>query len=165
MPTRYEERQSFDQPPEKVLRMFSDLAYFERKYAASGGWDIRVLEHELKGQRFHIKCSYSRKPDAEVPPFARKIVGDSVLVTQEDTWDLDSATGELRIEIRNLPVQLRASMKLVAERGGCANVLQWTLNSSVPMLGGKIEQMLAAEMRNKAAADLEISRRLLAAYG
>jgi hypothetical protein len=164
MSTRYEERQSFDQPREKVLRMFRDRTYFERKYAASGGWDIKVLEHELNGKRFHIKCSYSRKPDAEVPAFAQKIIGDAVHLIQEDAWDLESVTGELKIQIRNTPIRMHAEMRLVEEPGGCANVLQWTLNCAVPLLGGKIEQLMAKEMQNKAAADLEISRRLLADY-
>jgi hypothetical protein len=164
MSTQYEERQSFDQPREKVLRMFSDRVYFERKYAASGGWDIKVLEHELDGKRFRIKCSYSRKPDADVPGFARKFIGDSVQVTQEDVWDLETASGRLAIEIRNAPIRMSAAMRVEKEKGGCVNVLQWTLNCPVPLIGSKLEQMLATEMRNKAAADLDISHRLLADY-
>ena len=123
MPTQYEERQSFDQPMEKVLRMFSDRAYFERKYAASGGWDIKVLEHELGDKRFRIKCSYTRKSDADVPGFAKKIIGDSIQVTQEDTWDLETATGRLAIEIRNTPIRMQAGMRVVQEPGGCAALL------------------------------------------
>lgn len=164
MATRYEERQSFDQPRDKVLRMFSDRAYFERKYAASGGWDIKVLEHELNGRHFRIKCSYNRKPDADVPAFARKFVGDSVQVTQEDVWDLEAAAGRFTIVVRNMPVRMSAEMRVVDEPQGCANVLQWTIQCVVPLIGGKLEQMLADEMRNKAAADLEISRRLLRDY-
>ncbi|WP_029918767.1 DUF2505 domain-containing protein [Nevskia soli] len=164
MSTQYEERQSFSQPKDKVLRMFCDRAYFERKYAASGGWDIKVLEHELSAKRFRIKCTYHRKPDAEVPGFAKKFIGESVQVTQEDVWDLETATGRLSIEIRNAPIRMSAEMRVVVEKGGCANVLQWTLNCPVPLLGGKLEQMLMSEMRNKAAADLEISRKLLADY-
>jgi hypothetical protein len=165
MSTKYEERQAFDQPAEKVLKMFTDRAYFERKYAASGGWDIKVLEHELSATRFRIKCSYSRKPDAEVPAVAKKFIGDSVQVTQEDVWDLQARTGRLSIEIRNAPIRMQAEMKLLTEKGGCSNVLGWTLNCPVPLIGGKMEQMLAKEMRDKAAADLAISRRLLAEYG
>ncbi|HWY25138.1 MAG TPA: DUF2505 domain-containing protein [Nevskia sp.] len=164
MPTQYEERQSFDQPKDKVLRMFSDRAYFEKKYAASGGWDIKVLEHELNATRFRIKCSYSRKPDAEVPGFAKKIIGEAVHLTQEDVWDLDKASGHLKIEIRNTPIKMSAEMRVAEEKGGCCNVLQWTLSCAVPLIGGKLEQMLAKEMKDKAAADLEISRKLLAGY-
>lgn len=164
MSTQYEERQNFDQPKEKVLRMFSDRAYFEKKYAASGGWDIKVLEHELSAKRFRIKCSYSRKPDAEVPGFARKIIGEAVHLTQEDVWDLEKATGNLKIEIRHTPIHMTAAMRVVEEKSGCANVLQWTISCAVPLIGGKLEQMLAKEMKDKAAADLEISRRLLASY-
>ena len=164
MSTKYEERQAFDQPPETVMKMFTDRAYFERKYAASGGWDIQVLEHELTAARFRIKCSYQRKPDADVPAVARKFIGESVHVTQEDVWDLKARTGRLTVELRGAPVRMSAEMKLVAEAGGCANVLSWTLNCPVPLVGGKMEQVLAKEMREKAAADLAISRRLLAAY-
>ena len=164
MATQYEERQNFDQPKAKVLRMFSDRAYFEKKYAASGGWDIKVLEHELTATRFRIKCSYSRKPDAEVPSFAKKIIGEAVHLVQEDIWDLERATGHLKIEIRHTPIRMSAEMRVIEEPGGCANVLQWTISCAVPLIGSKLEQMLAKEMKDKAAADLEISRRLLAGY-
>jgi hypothetical protein len=164
MATQYEERQNFDQPKAKVLRMFSDRAYFEKKYAASGGWDIQVLEHELQGKHFRIRCSYSRKPDAEVPSFAKKLIGEAVHLVQEDVWDLEKASGVLKIEIRNTPIKMSAAMRVVEEAGGCANVLQWTISCGVPLIGGKLEQMMAKEMKDKAAADLEISRRLLAAY-
>jgi hypothetical protein len=164
MATQYEERQAFDQPVETVLKMFTDRAYFERKYAASGAWDIQVLEHELSGERFRIKCSYQRKPDTEVPAVAKRFIGESVHVTQEDIWDLGSRSGQLAIEIRHAPIRMQAQMKLVPEQGGSCNVLNWTMHCPVPLIGGKMEQTLAREMRDKAAADLAISRSLLAAY-
>jgi hypothetical protein len=164
MATTYEERQSFDQPKDKVLRMFSDRAYFERKYAASGGWDIKVLEHEHSGKHFRIKCSYSRKADADIPAFASKFVGDTVQVVQEDVWDLEAATGHLSIAVQKMPAQVSATMRVVADAQGCANVMQWTVQCGVPLLGAKLEKMVADEMRSKAAVDLEISRRLLRDY-
>ncbi|MDR3414877.1 MAG: DUF2505 domain-containing protein [Nevskia sp.] len=164
MTTSFEERQEFDQPRDKVLRMFSDRGYFERKYAAVGGWDIQVLQHETDGRRFRIKCSYHRRPGGDVPAFARKFIGDSVLVTQEDVWNLDTATGRLEIDVRNLPMRIGADMRLVERPGGCANVLQWKLHCPMPLIGGKLEQALAEEMRERAVEDLQVSRRLLATY-
>jgi len=87
-----------------------------------------------------------------------------VQLTQEDVWDLETANGRLSIEIRNAPIRMSAAMRVVEEKGGCVNVLQWTLNCPVPLIGSKLEQMLATEMHNKAAADLDISRRLLTDY-
>jgi len=144
--------------------MFSDRAYFERKFALSGGWDVQVLEHELRGQRFRIKCRYHRKPDAPVPAFAQKFIGASVEVTQEDHWDLAAGTGRFSIDIKNMPMRIGADMRMVDEQPGCANLLQWSLVCPIPLIGGKLEQTLAEQMKIKAVEDLAISRKLLADY-
>ena len=161
---KYEERQGFDQARDKVLRMFTDRAYFERKYALSGGWDIQVLQHQLKGRHFQIKCRYHRKPDAPVPAFAQKFIGASVEVTQEDRWDLEAGTGRFTIELKNVPMRIGVDMRMVDEPPGCANLLQWSLVCPIPLIGGKLEQILAEQMQIKAVEDLAISRKLLADY-
>lgn len=144
--------------------MFGDADYFARKYPLLDCTELQILEHRAERRRFQIKCRYLAKADAPVPAFARKFVADRNCVVQQDSWDLDAATGRLEVQVGGLPVRVAARMTLVATRGGCVNHFLWNINCAVPLVGAKIEQLVAADIRRKAAKDLAISRRLLQEY-
>ena len=162
---RFDEKHTFDRPAAAVLKMFSDKAYFEKKYAALGYRNIEVLEHKADAKKFRIKVRYTAPNSAPVPDFAKKFLGETNVVTQTDAWDLDRRTGRLEAEIRGVPVKVAADMKLADEGAGSANALKWSLDCGIPFVGGKLEQLVAADIRSKAQGDLATSRELLKAYG
>jgi hypothetical protein len=92
---QFNDKHSFDKPAASVLKMFSDRAYFERKYRELGYRDIEVLEHALDARRFRITVRYTAPNSAPVPDFAKKFLGQTNSVTQSDTWDLEKRTGRL----------------------------------------------------------------------
>src|SRR5258708_6534461 len=161
---QFNEKHTFDQPAATVLRMFSDRAYFEKKYQALGYRNIEVLEHSADARRFRIKVRYSAPNSAPVPDFAKKFLGENNVVTQSDTWDLDKKTGRLEAEIKGVPVKVAADMKLADEGGGSANTLKWNLSCGIPLIGGKLEQIVGSDIQNKAKTDLARTREILKNY-
>ncbi|HEX4872193.1 MAG TPA: DUF2505 domain-containing protein [Nevskiaceae bacterium] len=161
---KFDDKHGFDQPASTILRMFSDRSYFERKYAALGARELEVLEHELKDDRFRIKCRMVMKSDAPLPDFAKKFLGDTVTITQQDSWDLKTQTGRIEAEIKGAPVKVRAEMALKAEGKGCANHLRWEVNCGIPLVGGKLEKVIAEDIQVKSKNDLAASRQLAAGY-
>jgi len=161
---RFDDKHTFDQPAATVLKMFSDRAYFERKYRELGYRDIEVLEHKADAKKFRIKVRYTAPNSAPVPDFAKKFLGATNVVTQTDAWDLDRKTGRLEAEIRGVPVKVAADMKLADEGGGAANSLKWSLDCGIPFVGGKLEQLVAADIQSKARGDLATSREILKSY-
>lgn len=161
---KFDDKHSFDKPAAAVLKMFSDRSYFERKYKDLGGWDIEVLEHEKSAKKFRIKCRYTLKSDVPVPDFAKKFVPDTASITQTDTWDLATMTGRLEAEIKNMPVKVAADMALKNEGKGAVNTLKWNISCGIPLLGGKLEKIVAQDIQSKAKADVAVSRKILADY-
>jgi hypothetical protein len=161
---QFNDKHSFDKPAASVLKMFSDRAYFERKYRELGYRDIEVLEHALDARRFRITVRYTAPNSAPVPDFAKKFLGQTNSVTQSDTWDLEKRTGRLEAEIRGVPVKVSADMKLADAGAGSANTLKWTVSCGIPLLGGKLEQLVAGDIQAKGKADLAKSREILAGY-
>ncbi|WP_028007099.1 DUF2505 domain-containing protein [Solimonas flava] len=162
---KHEQKQTFDKPPETVIRMFGDRRYFERKYELLGFRDIEVLEHEAAGDRFRIRVRYTAGADIPLPDFARKFVSGDITIVQEDRWDLAKKTGRLEVDLRGLPVKVGADMALVGlGKGGAANTLSWDVRCSIPLVGGKLEKLLLADIEAKADADLAASRKILADY-
>jgi hypothetical protein len=160
----FADKHAFDRPAATVLKMFSDKAYFEKKYQALGYRNIEVLEHKADAKRFRIKVRYSAPNSAPVPDFAKKFLGETNTVTQSDTWDLEKKTGRLEAEIKGVPVKVAADMKLVDEGSGSANTLKWSLDCGIPFVGGKLEQIVAADIQSKAKGDLAKSREILKGY-
>jgi hypothetical protein len=162
---QFNDRHTFDKPAATVLKMFSDRAYFERKYRELGNTGIEVLEHVADAKKFRIKVRYTAKNSSpQIPDFAKKFLGETNVVTQTDTWDLEKKTGRLEAEIKGVPVKVSAEMKLADEGSGSANTLKWSLSCGIPLVGGKLEQVVAGDIQAKARADLAKSREILKEY-
>lgn len=161
---QFNDKHTFDQPADKTIRMFSDKAYFESKYKGLGYSAIEVLEHSATGGKFRIKVRYSAKSDAPIPDFAKKFLGAVNVVTQVDSWDVAKKVGRIEAEIRGVPVKVSADMSLKDEGGGCANLMKWNISCGIPFVGGKLEEVVAGDIKAKSRLDQAQSRELLKAY-
>lgn len=161
---KFEEIHTLNQPAAAVLKMYSDRAYFERKYGALDGVkDFEILECELKGDSFRIKHRSQQRSDIPMPDFAKKFLGEYNNVVQQDTWNLATGVGRLEIELKGVPLKISADMK-VAGHPKATNTFHWNVSCSIPLLGGKLEKLIADDIRAKTAADIQLSNALLTAY-
>jgi hypothetical protein len=161
---QFTDKHSYTKNSDTVMKMYADRAFFERKYQDSGYWDIKVLEHEKSGDRFRIKCQYTMKSSAPVPAFARKFLPETATVVQEDSWDCKAKKGRLNIEMKGLPAKISCDMTLRDEGEGAANSFRWEVSVKIPLIGGKIEDVIAQDIRAKSKGDLEVSRKILESY-
>ncbi|MBO1266477.1 DUF2505 domain-containing protein [Arthrobacter cavernae] len=81
-------------------------------------------------------------PTTRLPDIARKFVGDSLTVTQNEQWDAPAADGSrvsnITMKISGAPLDVTAVQRLVSDGGSTRVELEGTVSSSVPFLGGKI---------------------------
>ena len=161
---KFENKHSFSKPSDAVIRMFSDRAYFERKYKELGFTAIQVLEHEKSDSKFRIKVCYTAKNTVAIPEFAKKFIPATAVITQQDTWDIARKTGRLEVEIKGTPVKVSCDMTLKDEGKGSANHLKWTVTCGIPLIGGKIEKLTYDDIMSKADNDVATTQRILADY-
>ncbi|NKX50875.1 DUF2505 domain-containing protein [Arthrobacter deserti] len=98
-------------------------------------------------------------PTTRLPEIARKLVGESLTVTQTERWQAPAADGsrtaDVEIKVAGAPVDAKAVQKLVAEGSPTRVDLEGEVNSGIPFLGGKIasaaEPMLAKALNLQAA--------------
>lgn len=164
MSTKISLEHQFSKSVAKVWAMYSDRAFFEQKYQATGCTNIEVLDYKSSDKGFSITVRYDAKSDAPVPEFAKKFMSERVSVTQTDSWDAATKTGKIVTEIKGMPVKVSAEMKLEAAGKGAVNKMSWTLASGIPLLGGKLESVLAEDVKIKSARDQIASAKLLANY-
>lgn len=161
---KFDLKHSYDKPAAAVLKMYSDKAFFERKYKEIGAWDVQVLEHEKSDKKFRIKCAFKVKNDAPIPDFAKKFLGDSMSVVQTDSWDLGAMTGRIETEVKGTPVKMSAEMKLKDAGAGSVNEMKWNVTCGIPLIGGKLESIVADDVKTKSKNDEAASRKILASY-
>lgn len=161
---KFEERHTFDQPAATVMKMYADRAFFDRKYQALAAIECELLDHQHSEERALVKYRLVMKSDAPLPAAARKILGESVKMTQQDAWDLAKRTGRLDIEITGAPVEAFADMRVIEENGKGVNVQSWTVTCGIPLVGGKIEAAIAEDIRIKSKRDLAASREIILDY-
>ncbi|AOT03846.1 DUF2505 domain-containing protein [Arthrobacter sp. U41] len=83
-------------------------------------------------------------PTTRMPDMARKFVGESLTVTQLDSWDAPGADGSrlsnITLKVSGAPLDVNAVQRLVSVGGHTRIELEGTVTSSVPFLGGKIAE-------------------------
>lgn len=163
MATKFDDVQSFEQDAATIIKMFSDKAYFEKKYAELAN-SCEIREHRNEGGEFHIKAFLHYDFDAPIPGFAKRLIADTLTVTQADTWNTETRKGFLEVHMTGAPVSMKADMELVDTDSGCENRMHWTINCSVPLVGGKLEKVIKEDIMSKAPKDLEVSRKIATTY-
>ena len=81
-----------------------------------------------------------------------------------DAWDAATKTGKITTEIKGAPVKVTADMKLEASGKGAVNRMVWTLSCGIPLVGGKLESILAEDVKVKSKRDEAASQTLLEGY-
>ena len=162
---KFEDRHVLNKPAADVIKMYTDQKFFERKYKDLGAWDSQVLECKKDAKKFLIKCRYTIKSShPSIPAFAQKLVGTTATVTQQDVWDIATMTGRLEVEIKGTPVKVSSDMKLVDEPKGAVNAMKWNVSCSIPLIGGKIEQLVYEDIKAKSSNDVSVTLNILKDY-
>lgn len=160
---KFEEKYQYVKDADTVMRMFSDRGYFETKYEETT-ISYKVLAHDKSDARFHIRCELKMPLNVPVPGFAKKFIGETMTVTQQDDWDLNSRVGQLKVEMAGAPISISARMTLSDGPKGAVNKVEWDVGCKIPLIGGKLEKLIADDIQAKSPADLEVSNRILESY-
>lgn len=161
---KYSERIDYSQSSAELLNVFSNPEFFKAKYAATGAHDIQVLESEKSNGHFRIKVSRKVPTDVPIPSFAKSLVPAHITLVQTDTWDLEKGVGSLDIEFIGIPVRVRCELVLNDVVGRAVEDLQFDIRVNLPLIGGKLEQLLADDLKVKFAKDTEVTLDMLPMY-
>lgn len=130
----------YDASPAEVYAMLSDPAF--REAVCEAGDSIR---HEVTitpdGDGMSVSVDQVQ-PAAGIPSFARKIVGDEIEILQREEWS--SATdAALEVSIPHKPGHLKGTITLRESGTGTVETVDAEIKVHIPMLGGKLEKLIA----------------------
>ena len=133
----------YDAPPAEVFAMLADPAFREAACAAQDVISAEVSV-ERHGSGFSLTVDQQQRTD-DLPSFARTFAGDSTRAIQREEW-ADTSGGTLEIEAPGKPSQVRGTISLETDGDGTREVVELELKIKVPLIGGKLEKLLAEKI-------------------
>ena len=123
-------------PAEAVAAMLDDPAFreavLERQQVLRGSVDI-------DGDVATIE--QVRSAD-DIPSFARSFVGDEIAIVQKETWTSPTAA-DVHLAIPGKPGEAAGTLVLVESGGTTTETVDLAVTVKIPLVGGKIETMIA----------------------
>lgn len=150
--------------PDGIMAMLQDPEYVKAKYEALADRKTQLLQLEKTADGHIFKVE--REVDANLPDIAKKVLGDTNHLIQTEVWHANSAGGydaDVTIDSPGKPVKLAGTMHVAPDGDGKATwKVDFMVKASVPLIGGKIEQIVAKETQDNLAKEYSFNTTWLA---
>jgi uncharacterized protein DUF2505 len=149
---------SYDAPLTEVGEMLLDPAFREQVCDAIGAIRKTVTVGPDGGGTTVVIDSVQRA--AGIPGFARKFVGDEIQMVQTERWsDVENAVVE--VVIPGKPGQMGGTVTLRESGGTTTETVEMEIKVGIPLVGGKIESLIADLLRKALKAENTVGRQYL----
>ena len=150
---------AYEAPLTEVGRMLMDPAFREQVCDAQGVLRRTVTVGPDGGG---MKVVIDQVQAAQgIPGFARKFVGDEINLIQTEQWS-DIETGAVEVVIPGKPGQMRGTIRIRESGGTTTETVAMEIKVSIPLVGGKIESLIADLLRKALKAENAVGRDYLA---
>jgi Protein of unknown function (DUF2505) len=135
---------TFDYPdtPADVSALLQDPVYLRYRSEAAGERNIEVsVQAEADG----LRVTVAREKDVDIPAFARAIIGSKNRAVESTLWRAvgDRFSAEYEIQVPGLPVKTQGKSTFVTSASGCRYTSTFQVTARIPLVGGKIEALVA----------------------
>jgi Protein of unknown function (DUF2505) len=142
MATTLRKELSYAAAPDAVHAMLTDPAFREESLERQ-----HVLRGSAKAEGEHVTIEQVQSA-ASLPSFARKLVGDEIVILQQEWWTSATAA-DVHVTIPGKPGEMSGTIRLTPDGRGTVEVVEMTIRVGIPLVAGKIEK-LVADMLGKA---------------
>ena len=161
MPSRFEHRASFPAPVDTVYSTLVDEAFLAARLKDIGGKGAALLDHQTSddGATYRLRQGVDAKL---LPSAVRSILSGDLVVEREERWRGHESVG--KATIGGVPAEIRSGSRLAARGDGAELVTQAEVKVSIPLIGGKIEKVVAEQVTKLLAAEAEYAEKWLAEH-
>ncbi len=144
-PMKFTHELTYDASPADVYAMLSDPAFREKVCAAQRVVSAEVTLTPRGADGFSLVVDQVQDT-SDLPSIARKITGDTTQAVVEEEWTSPSG-GTVTILSPGKPTSIGGTVALEADGSGTREVVTLDAKVKVPLVGGKLESMLAEQIR------------------
>lgn len=136
MSTKLSKQLTYDAPAEAVTAMLDDPAFREAVLERQ-----RVLRGSVDIDGDVARIEQVRSGD-DIPSFARTFVGDEIMIVQTETWT-SPTSARIDLAIPGKPGEAIGTLTLVESGGTTTETVELAVSVRIPLVGRKIEAMVA----------------------
>lgn len=131
---------TFDAPLAEVHAMLTDPAFREHAAAQTGvvSAEVDVVDEEDA----RVVTVDQVQPTAGVPAFARKFVGETTRAVQVERWTSPEGA-DFSLTTPGRPTDIRGTLVLAETGGTTTKTFDGELRVKVPLIAGRLEQLMA----------------------
>ena len=155
MAARVHEELAYDAPVEAVAAMLADPSFREEVLARQ-----RVLRGAVSIDDGRVRVEQVQAARG-LPSFATKLVGDEITIVQEEHWRTPTEA-DLAISIPGKPGDMSGRATLAPRGDGTVESVDLSVSVGIPLVGGKIEKLVADLLRTALRKEHEVGVEWLA---
>lgn len=167
MPRKLEYTMSYETTCAEVFTMMTDEAYVGLKITGTGGSDPDI---EVSHVGSDVIVVAGRTLPAQVPAIAKKITGDTIRVHETARWspadEFGARTAAVELIFERTPGKAVGTLNLhpVGDTG-CVVEVDFTVKAPVPLIGGKLEDVITHQMTRAVRQENKIGVQWLIDHG
>jgi hypothetical protein len=155
MSTRFSHDLTYDAPMAAVDAMLMDPEFRERACEAQGAVRTTVSVTEADAG---VTVVIDQVQLAEgIPGFARKFVGDEINLVQTEVW-FDAENARVEVVIPGKPGEMTGTINLSESGGVTTERVKMEIKVNIPLVGGKIENLIADLLRKALKSENAVGR-------
>ncbi|WP_182380046.1 DUF2505 domain-containing protein [Nocardioides sp. WS12] len=140
MATRLLHTMVYDAPADAVAAMLSDASFREEVCTNQRATAFNVkVDGDVNSKDVRIEMT---QPTDRIPSFAKKIVGNETTIVQTEKWS-SPTQGDIHVTIPGKPGEMIGTATLVEVDGVTTETVDLQVTVKIPLVGGKIEELLA----------------------
>jgi Protein of unknown function (DUF2505) len=163
MATSLEHRSSFAATAGVLYETLVDKAFLTARLRDIGGKGAALLEHSSDGDRTTFRMRQGVDA-AKLPGAIRKILNGDLVVQREERWRSEDGgyTAASTVKIDGVPGDISARSRIAGKDSGAALAISAQVKVSIPLIGGKLEKVVAEQVSKLLAAEAEYAEKWLA---
>ena len=114
---------------------------FREQVCENQRYKRHTVQIERDGQGMTVTIDQVQEATG-IPGFAKKFVGDEINIVQTEDWT-SSEKGNIHVAIPGKPGEMSGTAHLTEDPEGTTETVNLTVKVNIPLVGGKIEGLIA----------------------
>ncbi len=144
---------------EQVHAMLADPA-FREEVCDFQGVRGRTVTIDAQGSGMSVVVDQVQAAQG-IPSFAKKFVGEEINIVQSEDWT-SPERGNIHVTIPGKPGEMSGTALLTQDPDGTTETVNLTVKVNIPLVGGKIEGLVADLLSKALRAEHKVGRKWLA---
>jgi hypothetical protein len=99
-----------------------------------------------------------------IPSFAKKFVGEEINIVQDESWSSPTAA-TVNVTIPGKPGEMKGRVRITEDATGATENVTMDVKVGIPLVGGKIEGLVAEMLTKALRAENHVGRQWLSERG